>query len=209
MIRILIADDHFVVRHGLERILRKEFPSALIEDVADGEDMVKRVMEAEWDLVISDLSMPGRNGLDALRQIKEHYPRLPILILSVHPEEHYAIRVLKAGASGYLSKEMAPEELINAVHRVLMGRKYITPTIAERLTERMSGDDEQLPHEQLSDREFEVLKHLAAGKSLTDIGIMLSISPTTVGTYRSRILAKMNMKTNADLTRYAVTNNLL
>jgi DNA-binding NarL/FixJ family response regulator len=209
MIRILIADDHFVVRHGLERILRKEFPSALIEDVADGEDMVKRVMEAEWDLVISDLSMPGRNGLDALRQIKEHYPRLPILILSVHPEEHYAIRVLKAGASGYLSKEMAPEELINAVHRVLLGRKYITPTIAEKLTERMSGDDDQLPHEQLSDREFEVLKYLAAGKSLTDIGVMLSISPTTVGTYRSRILAKMNMKTNADLTRYAVAHNLL
>jgi len=135
--------------------------------------------------------------------------KVPILILSIHPEEQYALRVLKAGASGYLSKEMAPEELINAVHRVLLGRKYITPTIAEKLTERMSGDDEQLPHEHLSDREFEVLKLLAAGKSLTDIGVMLSISPTTVGTYRSRILAKMNMKTNADLTRYAVTNNLL
>ncbi|MBS1566428.1 MAG: response regulator transcription factor [Bacteroidetes bacterium] len=209
MIRILIADDHFVVRHGLERILRKEFPSARIEEVADGEDMVKRVMESEWDLVISDLSMPGRNGLEALHQIKEHFPKLPILILSVHPEEQYAIRVLRAGASGYLNKDMAPEELINAVHRVLLGRKYITPTIAEKLAERMNGGDEQLPHEQLSDREFEVLKLLAAGKSLTDIGSMLSISPTTVGTYRARILAKMNFKTNADLTRYAVLHNLV
>jgi DNA-binding NarL/FixJ family response regulator len=166
-------------------------------------------MEAPWDLVISDLSMPGRNGLEALRQIKEHYPKLPILILSVYPEEQYAIRVLKAGASGYLNKELAPEELINAVHRVLLGRKYITPAIAEKLAGRMNGEDGQLPHEQLSDREFEVLKLLAAGKSLTDIGTMLSISATTVGTYRSRILAKMDFKTNADMTRYAIAHHLL
>ncbi len=209
MIRILIADDHSVVRQGLERILIKEFPSAFIEQVPDGERMIKRVMESEWDLVISDLSMPGRSGLEALRQIKEHLPRLPILILSVHPEEHYAIRVLKAGASGYLSKNMAPEELINAVHRVLLGRKYITPSVAEKLAEQINTDVEQLPHAQLSDREFEVLKLVASGKSLTEIADELSISATTVSTYRARIMTKMNMKTNADLTRYAIANNLL
>jgi len=189
--------------------LLKEFPSALVEQVADGEDMVKKVMESPWDLVISDLSMPGRSGLEAVRQIKELNPKLPILILSIHPEEHYAIRVLKAGASGYLSKDMAPEELVNAVHRVLLGRKYITPSIAEKLADQMSEEGGQLPHEQLSDREFEVLKFLAAGKSLTEIATVLSISATTVGTYRARLMAKMNLKTNADLTRYAMTNNLL
>ena len=209
MIRILIADDHSVVRQGLERILLREFPSALVEQVADGEDMVKKVMESSWNLVISDLSMPGRSGLEALRQIKELQPKLPFLILSVHPEEHYAIRVLKAGASGYLSKNMAPEELVNAVHRVLLGRKYITPSIAEKLADQMSEEGGQQPHEQLSDREFEVLKFLASGKSLTEIATVLSISATTVGTYRARLMAKMNLKTNADLTRYAITNNLL
>ncbi|HEY4150903.1 MAG TPA: response regulator transcription factor [Chitinophagaceae bacterium] len=209
MIRILIADDHSVVRQGLERILMKEFPSALVEQVSDGEDMVNKVMQSEWDLVISDLSMPGRSGLDALQQIKELYPKLPILILSVHPEEHYAIRVLKAGASGYLNKNMAPEELVNAVHRVLLGRKYITPSIAEKLAEQINGETGQLPHELLSDREFEVLKLVASGKSLTEIADILSISATTVSTYRARIMTKMNLKTNADLTRYAMTNNLL
>jgi len=209
MIRILIADDHSVVRQGLERILLKEFPSAQVTQATDGEDMVKKVMGSEWDLVISDLSMPGRSGLDAVQQIKEHFPRLPILILSVHPEEHYAIRVLKAGASGYLNKNMAPEELVNAVHRVLLGRKYITPSIAEKLAEQINEDNDQLPHEQLSDREFEVLKFLAAGKSLTEISAELSISATTVSTYRARVMAKMNMKTNADLTRYAISHNLL
>ncbi len=209
MIRILIADDHSVVRQGLERILMKEFPSALVEQVADGEDMVNKVMQSEWDLVISDLSMPGRSGLDALQQIKELNPKLPILILSVHPEEHYAIRVLKAGASGYLNKNMAPEELVNAVHRVLLGRKYITPSIAEKLAEQINGETGQMPHEQLSDREFEVLKLVASGRSLTEIADTLSISATTVSTYRARIMTKMNLKTNADLTRYAMTNNLL
>ena len=209
MIRILIADDHSVVRQGLERILRKEFPSAQIGEATDGEDMIKKVMKSEWDLVISDLSMPGLSGLEALSQIKEHYPKLPILILSMYPEEHYAVRVLKAGASGYLNKNMAPEELIAAAHRVLMGRKYITPSIAEKLTEKMNEDSGRLPHEALSDREFEVLKLLAAGDSLTEIGARLSITPTTVSTYRGRILSKMDLKTNADLTRYCISHQLI
>jgi DNA-binding NarL/FixJ family response regulator len=209
MLRILIADDHSVVRQGLERILRREYPSAVIGEVPNAEELVKKVVQSEWDLVISDLSMPGRTGLEVLGQLKDLCPALPVLILSVHPEEHYAIRALRAGASGYLSKDMAPEELIAATHRVLMGHKYITPAIAEKLTEEMTGDYLKSPHEILSDREFEVLKLLAAGKSLIEIGHIFSISPATVSTYRARILTKMKLKTNADLTRYAIANKLI
>jgi two-component system invasion response regulator UvrY len=209
MLRILIADDHSVVRQGLERILRREYPTAVIQEVSNAEELVKEAMKSEWDLIISDLSMPGRTGLEALGQVKEVFPKLPILILSVHPEEHYAIRALKAGASGYLSKDMAPEELIAATHRVLMGRKYITPSIAEKLTDEMNGDHLKLPHESLSDREFEVLKLLAAGKSLIEIGNIFSISATTVSTYRGRILVKMKLRTNADLTKYAIGHKLI
>jgi two-component system, NarL family, invasion response regulator UvrY len=206
MIRILIADDHSIVRQGLERILLQEFPSAYIEQATDGEDMFRKVIRSEWSVVISDLTMPGKSGLEVLVQIKELYPKLPVLM---HPEEHYAVRVLKAGASGYLSKNLAPEELVNAVHRVLIGRKYITPSIAEKLTEQFDKDNDKAVHEQLSNREFEVLKQLAAGKSVTEIANTLSVSPTTVSSFRARILIKMNLKTNADLTRYAITNNLL
>jgi two-component system, NarL family, invasion response regulator UvrY len=134
MIRILVADDHIVVRRGLRMILLEGFPGAHIEEVGDAEDLIKQVMKAEWDVVISDLSMPGRSGLDALQQIKPMRPNLPVLILSIHPEEQYALRVLKAGASGYLSKDMAPDELVNAVQKVMLGKKYITPSIAEKLT---------------------------------------------------------------------------
>ena len=209
MMRIIIADDHVFLRQGVERILRKEYPTAQIDEVADGEDLVKKVMKQTYDLVISDVSMPGRGGMEALHAIKEQYPKLPVLMLSMHPEDHYAVRALKAGASGYLSKSMAPEELINAVKRVLMGRKYITPLIAEMLTEQFSDEAGKLPHEMLSDREFEVLKLLAAGMGLSDIGKSLSISATTVSTYRTRILEKMNLKTNADLIRYAFEHHLL
>ncbi|MDR3713514.1 MAG: response regulator transcription factor [Puia sp.] len=208
MLRILIADDHSVVRQGLERILRKEYPSATIEEVTDAEDMIKKALESEWDLIISDLTMPGKTGLEAITQIKDIYPKLPILVLSIHPEDHYAIRALKAGASGYLNKNMAPEELIAATRRVLIGRKYITPGIAEKLNDRMIGDFPQMPHESLSDREFEVLKMLAAGKTLTEIGKTLSISSVTVSTYRRRLLEKMKLRTNADLTKYVIANKL-
>jgi DNA-binding NarL/FixJ family response regulator len=166
-------------------------------------------MKAEWDIVISDLSMPGRSGLESLQQIKQHYPRLPVLILSVHSEEHYAIRVLKAGAAGYLSKDTAPDELVKAVNRVLLGKKYITASIAEKLASTLDHDSEKSSHEHLSDREFEVLKLIASGKSVSDIAGMLSLSVTTVSTYRARILTKMNMKTNADLTLYAIQNKLM
>jgi two-component system invasion response regulator UvrY len=209
MIKILIADDHAVVRKGLKQILVEAFPSAHIEDVGDAEELIKKIIKSEWDVVISDLTMPGRSGLEALQQIKEYYPKLPVLILSMHAEEHYAIRVLKAGASGYLNKDSASDELVNAVNRVLTGRKYITPSIAEKLAATLDQDNDRPSHELLSDREFEVLKSLAAGKSVSEIAHALSLSVTTVSTYRARILVKMNMKTNAELTLYAVENKLI
>lgn len=209
MIRILIADDHIIVRKGLRQILLEEFPSAIIEEVGDAEDMIKKILSSEWDVVISDLSMPGRSGLEALQQIKQINPTLPVLILSIHPEEQYALRVLKSGAAGYLSKDMAPEELVNAVHRVMLGKKYITPSIAEKLVAAIDQDPDKAPHEYLSDREFSVLKSLAAGKSVSEIAESLFLSVTTVSTYRARLMAKMNMKNNADLTMYALENKLL
>ncbi len=209
MLRILIADDHTVVRKGLKQILIEEFKSAIIEEVTDGEDLLKKVMKEEWDVIVSDISMPGRSGLEILQQIKEYYPKLPVLILSVHPEDQYAIRVLKAGASGYLNKDSAPDELVKAIHQVLLGKKYITPSIAERLASLLDQDADRLPHEILSDREFEVLKLLAAGQAVSEIAEKLSLSVTTVSTYRARILTKMNLKTNADLTLYCITSKLL
>jgi len=207
--KILIADDHEVVRQGLERIFQKEFPDAHIESVADGADIVKKVMQSEWDLVISDLSMPSKTGLEALEDIKKHYPKLPVLILTMHPEEQYALRALKAGASGYLSKSMDAAELITAARRVLMGRKYITPSLAERLSEMVNGPTAELPHQLLSNREFEVMKLLAKGLSLIEIGQKLTVTPTTISTYRSRILHKMNLANNSELTRYAIVHQLI
>jgi len=209
MHRILIADDHTVVRKGLKQIILDAFPSAEIEEVADAEDLLKNVGAKTWDVVITDISMPGRSGLDVLQQIRLDHPKLPVLILSVHPEDQYAIRVLKAGASGYLNKDSAPEDLVKAIDRVMMGKKYINTSIAEKLATTLEQDSEKSPHEYLSDREFEVLKLLAAGKSVSDIGDQISLSASTVSTYRARILTKMNLKTNADLTLYCVEHKLI
>ena len=209
MRRILIADDHPIVRRGLKEIILESFPSAEITEVGDAEELIEKVIKEEWDVVISDLAMPGRTGLEAMQQIKLHSPKLPVLILSMYSEDQYAIRVLKAGASGYLNKDMAPEELVNAINKVLSGRKYITPSIAEKLASNVNFDSDKLPHELLSDREFEVLKMMASGKSVTDIGASLFLSTTTISTYRSRILTKMNLKTNADLTQYAIEHKLM
>lgn len=209
MMRILIADDHTVVRKGLRQIILEAFPSAHIEEVGDAESLVRQAMANPWDIVITDLSMPGRSGLDALHQLKQQQPKLPVLILSIHPEEQYAIRVLKAGAAGYLSKDAASEELVGAIQRVLLGKKYISPSVAEKLASTLDLDDDRLPHEQLSDREFDVLKLIAVGRSITEIAQMLSLSPTTISTYRSRILTKLNAKTNADLILYALEHRLV
>jgi len=209
MLRILIADDHSVVRKGLRQILLEEFLAAHIGEAVDGDDLFAKVLKEVWDIVITDISMPGRSGLEILQQIRQHYPKLPILVLSVHPEDQYAIRVMKSGASGYLNKDSAPEELVKAVHRLLLGKKYITPSVAEKLAETLDHDPDRLPHEFLSDREFEVMLLLAGGAPVSEIAGKLSLSPTTVSTYRARILTKMNVRTNADLTRYAMENKLL
>jgi two-component system invasion response regulator UvrY len=207
--RILIADDHTVVRKGLRQILKEEFLAADIVEVADADDLFNHVIREPWDIVISDISMPGRSGLEVLQQIRQNYPKLPVLILSVHPEEQYAVRVLKAGASGYLNKESAEDELVKAVRCVLLGKKYITHTLAEKIAESIDQEGTKFPHEYLSDREFEVFKLLAAGRSVSEIGEKLSLSATTISTYRARIMTKMNVRTNADLTLYAIEHKLL
>lgn len=209
MIKILIADDHTIVRRGLKQILLEGFPNAEVGEVPDAEELIKRVISETWDVVISDLSMPGRSGLDALQQIKLINPKLPVLILSIHPEEQYAVRALKAGAAGYLSKDLAPDELVIAVQKVMLGKKYITASIAEKLASLIEHDSDKPVHDILSDREFSVFKYLAGGKSISEIAEMLFLSITTVSTYRSRILHKMNLKNNSDLTMYAIENKLI
>ena len=209
MLKVLIADDHAVVRRGLKQILLEGFPTALVQEVTDAEEMVKKILLESWDLIISDLSMPGRSGLEALQQIKQLRPKVPVLILSIHPEEQYAIRALRAGASGYLNKGMASEELVLAVQKVLLGKKYITANIAEKLASVLDKNINKPLHESLSDREFSVLKLLASGKSVSEIAESMFLSVTTVSTYRTRILVKMGLKNNADLTLYALENKLL
>ncbi|HET6255761.1 MAG TPA: response regulator transcription factor [Puia sp.] len=207
--RILIADDHAIVRRGLAEILMETWPSAEIEQVGDADLLLQRSLEDSWDLVISDLMMPGRSVLETLQQIRQYQPHLPVLILSIFPEEQYATRVFKAGASGYINKDAAPTELVKAVQRILQGRKYITPAVAEKLASDLTVDKERPPHELLSDREFHVMKLLAVGKSITEIAAQMSLSPTTISTYRSRIMEKMKMKANAELARYALENSLI
>ena len=209
MLRILIADDHTVVRKGLRQILIDQFGDAFIDEVADAEALVNKVLTEKWDVIISDINMPGRSGLDALKQIRNIFPDLPVLILSMNPEEHYALRALKAGASGYLSKESASDELIIAVQKVLAGKKYFSPHVIEHLANNINADLSKAAHEYLSNREMEVMKHLASGRSVSEIAEKLSLSVTTISTYRSRVLAKTGLKSNSDLTKYAIENNLI
>ncbi len=207
MKKIILADDHSFIRLGLIQILKDEYPTVEITEVADGEALVKEVLQHDFDLVIFDLDMPGRSGLEALEQIKQLKPQLPVLILSIYPEELYAVRVLKAGASGYLNKNAAPYELITAVQRILQGRKYITPEIGEKLLEQ--NEPGKNPHEQLTNREFEIFKLLALGKTLTQVAETLSLALTTVSTHRSRIMKKLDVSSNSELTRYAIAHHLI
>jgi len=209
MIRILIADDHAIVRKGLRHLLIEEYPSAVIEEVTDAESLIVKSVGADWDVVICDPSMPGRSGLDALIQIKQASPKLPVLIMSMHPEDQYALRAIKAGASGYLGKDPIHSDLIRAVQTVLMGKKFITPTVAEKLANALNSDNNKSLHEKLSDREFEVFRLQAEGKQVSEIADKLSLSVTTVSTYRSRVMDKLNMKSNSDLTRYALENGII
>lgn len=206
MKRILIADDHSFIRVGLEQIIRDEYPSAEIGQVADADALIQKVVQAEWDLVISDLDMPGRSGLEALEQIKMIRPELPVLILSIYGEELYAVRALKAGASGYLNKNAAPYDLVKAMERIFMGRKYITPEIAEQLLEEK---EVKYPHELLTNRELEIFKLLAAGRTNNQVAEQLSLAGTTISTHRSHILEKLKLETNSDMTMYAIRHGLI
>ena len=201
---ILIGDDHSVVRKGLKMILTEAYPHAFIEEAIDGADIIKKIEDKAWSVIVSDISMPGRSGLDIVKYVKDNYPKIPVLILSVHSPEHYAVRAFKAGASGYLTKETAPEELVKAIEQILTGKKYVTSEIAELLIQYHVNEDMEQPHKILSDREMEVFQLLAKGKKLSDIAEELSLSVNTISTYRTRILEKMHITSNADITRYAI-----
>lgn len=207
--RVLIADDHIIVRKGLKQILSEGLHGFEYEEASNAHEALTILQKKSFDIVILDVSMPGKSGLDLLKDVKVLRPKLPVLILSVHPEDQYALRVMKAGASGYLTKNSAPEELVQAVKKILKGGKYVSTSFSERLVELLCDPANTEPHHRLSDREFEVLKLIASGKTVSEIAAQLSLSVKTVSTYRSRILDKLQLSTNAELTRYALQHRLV
>jgi two-component system invasion response regulator UvrY len=209
MIRILIADDHTIVREGLKQIVAETSDMVVADEASNGHEVLNKALNNDYDVIVLDITMPGIQGLDVLKRIREQRPRLPVLVLSMHPEEQYALRVIKAGAAGYLTKESASDELIKAIRKVSLGSKYITPSLAEKLAADLERDAENVPHESLSDREYQVMCMIAEGKKVKHIADELYLSVKTISTYRSRILEKMGMKTNAELTRYALQNRLI
>jgi two-component system invasion response regulator UvrY len=209
VIRILIADDHPIVRRGLKHMLSRELDDAICGEAGNAQEVLSKVQEENWDLMILDVTMPGRSGLEVLRDLKGLRPELPVLILSMHPEDQFGRRMLKAGASGYMNKESAPEELIKAVRKVLAGGAYVSPALAERLATDLRDDSGRPVHETLSHREFEVLRLIGSGKTVSQIAELLHLSVTTVSTYRAHILLKMNMATTAELMNYALRNRIV
>ncbi len=209
MINILIADDHVLVREGLKKILKSESDMTVCGEASNASEVFERVRNKETDIVLLDISMPGSTGLEVLEGLKRDYPQLPVLILSMHPEDSFAVRAFKAGASGYITKGSAVEELVQAIRKIVGGGKYVTPTLAEKLASELEIDHTRLPHEMLSNREFQIMRLIAAGKKISAIAEELALAPSTVNTYRVRILEKMNMRSNAELTRYAVENELI
>jgi two-component system, NarL family, invasion response regulator UvrY len=209
MIRVLIADDHAILRRGLIEILRRELKDAVCGEAENAQQSLAEVQGHDWDVVILDITMPGRSGVDVLADLKRLRPKLPVLVLSMYPEDQYAKRVLKAGASGYMNKDSAPEELIKAIRKVLAGGRYVSRTLAEKLALDLCEDAGRPVHETLSNREFEVLRMFAQGKTTSQIAEELQLSVTTVSTYRTRILEKMNMTTTAELMHYALRNSLV
>lgn len=209
MIKIIIADDHAIVRRGLKNIVADNGQMQVIGEARNGAELLNLVREQTADVVIIDISMPGRNGLETLKDIKREHPSLPVIILSIHPEDQYAVRALKGGAAGYMTKESAPEELVEAILKVQRGGKYISPQVAELLAEYVETKTTGEAHKSLSDREFEVFLLLASGKTVGQVAADLNLSVKTVSTYRTRILEKMRMETNAELTRYALDFKLL
>ena len=209
MKRFLLADDHELIRFAIKNMLTANFINLHVEEVGDATALLQKAMEEEWDLVITDIDMPGRGVLEILPIIKNRFPALPILVLSIHREELYAVRALRAGAAGFICKDTVMDELIKAVNTALRGKKYIPPSIAEQLLHAIDNDSGALPHESLSDREMAIMKMIARGMTLTEIATELSLSAATISTYRSRILKKLRLKNNAALMQYAIAHQLL
>jgi DNA-binding NarL/FixJ family response regulator len=209
MIKILIADDHPLIREGLKKTLREEHDVEVVCEARNGREVLDLIDKHDLNVIVMDLSMPGINGLEVLSELKKNKSRLPVLILSMHPEERFAIRAFRAGAAGYLTKESAPQELINAIRKVVTGGKYITPSVAEQLAIELENNTNKLPHEILSNRELEVLCMIASDISINDIAEKLCLSVNTVHSYRSRILEKLKMKTDIELTHYALLYHLI
>jgi DNA-binding NarL/FixJ family response regulator len=209
MIKILIADDHAVVRQGLTQILA-QIPEVIVAgESTTGDQTLKKMRSEPFDLVIMDISMPGRSGLELLRSVKEEFSQVPVLVLSMHPEDQYAVRMHKAGASGYLTKESAPDELVKAVRKIMSGGRYVSPTLAEILASQMQTSFDHPTHENLSDREFQVMQMIAQGRTVKEIGEELALSVKTISTYRARALEKLDLHTNAQLIHYAIQNGLV
>ncbi len=209
MIDLIVCDDHPVVRKGLTWILQSGMPVRSVREAGDSQALLALVREQPADVVLLDVSLPGRGGLDVLRQLRQECPRLPILMLSVHPADHYAVRALRAGASGYLTKDLATQELVKAVQTVTSGHRYVTAEVAERLADDLGRPADRDPHETLSDREFEVLGLIGSGKTVSQIASELCLSYNTINTYRARVLAKLGLKTDSDIVRYALRHGLV
>jgi two-component system, NarL family, invasion response regulator UvrY len=209
MIRILIADDHPLVRRGLKDTLVRDMAGLICGEADDTQEVLAKVHGDKWDLVILDITMPGRSGLEILGELKRMQPKLPVLVLSMHPEDQYGKRVLRAGASGYMNKESAPEELLKAVHKVLSGGRYVSATLGEKLAAGLNQGTACALHDALSDREFEILRMIASGRTVSQIADTLHLSVNTVSTYRARVLEKLNMTTTPELIHYALRNQLV
>jgi DNA-binding NarL/FixJ family response regulator len=207
--KILLADDHTVVRKGLKQILAEAFKRATFGEAGTGQQALERVWKEPWDIVILDLTMPGRSGLEVLKEIKQTRPKLPVLILSMHPEDQFAVRLLKAGAAGYMTKESAAEELVGAVNKAIAGGRYVSAKFGEKLAGLLANNGGDVPHESLSDREFLILRLIASGKPVSLIARELSLSVKTISTYRVRLLEKMAMTNNAQLVQYAFQHHLV
>ena len=206
---ILIADDHPVVRQGLRQMLASENDLNVVGEARNGHEVVEISKRVEWDVAVLDYNMPGRTGLELVKELKQRHPGRPVLILSMYPEERYALRALKAGAAGYITKESASGELVNAIRKVAKGGRYVSTSLGERLAQELAGDSERPVHERLSDREYQIMWMIASGKTVGEVAEQLFLSPNTVSTYRARILRKMNMKSNAELMHYAIAHNLV
>lgn len=209
MIRILVADDHAIVREGVKQILADVSDMVVQDEAGNGQETLEKIARNDYEVVLLDISMPGRSGLEILEDIKSERPKLPVLILSMHPEEQYAVRALRAGASGYVTKASAPQELIGAIRKASRGGKYVTASLAEKLALELDVVTEKPPHEKLSNREYQVMLMLAEGQSVSEIAENLFLSVKTISTYRTRIMDKMGLKKNAELTLYAIHNKLI